>query len=266
VGEEADAAGRDDAPPVAIAVQVPDAVPAMPPPSKLDIPALDVPMADGAAVAKHPVGTSLGAMGDAPGVSGLIPGDAISVAPSGMPVGATGKPGPIPSGEVASSGEIESVPVIWANAALQPKSTASIAAINTRPMIGSFSLRQDVRLALRSQPVAHVQDGGPLPCHLLDFADFVSGLLRSVWPAGRSPHDPHCGKNESPTTRSNKRPRDCAPRLHQTARSQRSLPKGLAIRSDIHCRKAATTKGEFNVQADDDGSGRCAARGRLGSG
>jgi hypothetical protein len=214
VGEEADAAGRDDAPPVAIAVQVPDAVPAMPPPSKLDVPALDVPIADGAAVAKHPVGTPLGAMGDAPNVSGLIPGDAISVAPSGMPVGATGEPGPIPSGEVASSGGMESVPVIWANAALQPKSAASIAAINTRPMMGSVSMRQDVRPALRSQPVALAPDGGPPSRHLLDFADFVSGLLRSVRPAGRSPRDPHCGKNESPATRSNKRRRDGAPCLH----------------------------------------------------
>jgi hypothetical protein len=34
-------------------------------------------------------------------IIGATPGVASSVAPSGMPVGATGEPGPIPSGEVA---------------------------------------------------------------------------------------------------------------------------------------------------------------------
>jgi hypothetical protein len=105
---------------------------------KLDVSALDVPVADGVAVPKHAVGTPPGTMGDEPDVTGLMPGNAISVAPSGIPVGATGEPGPIPSGEVASSGGIEFVPVIWANAALQPKSAASIAAVKTRPIIGSI--------------------------------------------------------------------------------------------------------------------------------
>ena len=68
--------------------------------------------------------------------------------------------------------------------------------------------------ALRPQPVAHVQGGGPLSCRLLDFADFVSGLLRSARQADRSPRDPHCDKNGSPATRSNKRRRDGAPCLH----------------------------------------------------
>lgn len=36
---------------------------------------------------------------------GLTPGVASSVAPIGIPIGATGEPGPMPSGEVIPSGD-----------------------------------------------------------------------------------------------------------------------------------------------------------------
>jgi hypothetical protein len=60
------------------------------------------------------------------------PGDASSVAPMGIPVGGTGKPGAMPSGEVALiAGVGLPIPPTCANAGLQPKSAACIAAINT---------------------------------------------------------------------------------------------------------------------------------------
>jgi hypothetical protein len=80
------------------AVALPTAVP---PPSKLvvdpDIPDVEVPMVEHVAplpgIAMVPV-TPTGA--------GLMPGDAISVEPRGMPVWETAEPAPIPSGEVVA--------------------------------------------------------------------------------------------------------------------------------------------------------------------
>jgi hypothetical protein len=64
--------------------------------------------------------------------AGLTPGDAISVEPSGMPVGETGEPVAVmPSGEVvARLGVGVAIPPTCARAALQTKSAAGIAAIN----------------------------------------------------------------------------------------------------------------------------------------
>jgi hypothetical protein len=54
--------------------------------------------------------------------AGLTPGDASSVAPSGIPVAPTDPPGPMPSGEVTpTEGMAVSGPSTWANAGLQNK-------------------------------------------------------------------------------------------------------------------------------------------------
>jgi hypothetical protein len=63
--------------------------------------------------------------------AGLTPGDAISVEPSGMPVGETAEPVPKPSGEVAARlGVGLAIPLTCAVAALQTKNAGRIAAIN----------------------------------------------------------------------------------------------------------------------------------------
>lgn len=64
--------------------------------------------------------------------AGLTPGDAISVAPSGIPVCGTAKPVPKPSGEVAAiAGVGVAIPLICAMAAaLQATSARRTAAIN----------------------------------------------------------------------------------------------------------------------------------------
>jgi hypothetical protein len=55
--------------------------------------------------------------------SGLTPGDAISVPPSGICVGPTGAPGPLPSGEVMPSEGVGATPT-WANAGPHIKAQA----------------------------------------------------------------------------------------------------------------------------------------------
>lgn len=71
--------------------------------------------------------------------AGLIPGDASSVAPSGMPVGETVEPVPRPSGEVAPMvGVGLAIPPTCAMAALQARTTGMIAAI-IENLIGHFS-------------------------------------------------------------------------------------------------------------------------------
>jgi hypothetical protein len=110
-----------------VAAHVPDAFPTRPPPSKTefepDVLALDVPVLEDIPVVELsvPDGDPKDAsgieaptpehgvlvanpIGDVPDVVGLTPGDASSVAPKGMPVGATGEPGPMPSGDVMPSG------------------------------------------------------------------------------------------------------------------------------------------------------------------
>jgi hypothetical protein len=124
VGDEAIAAGPAKEP-LALAAQSPDALPAIPPPSKSavavpDPPVVELPMpedapADEAPTPKDACGSEPpmpphvvpllveGAMGEVPDIIGLTPGDASSVAPMGILAGATGEPGPTPSGDVMPS-------------------------------------------------------------------------------------------------------------------------------------------------------------------
>jgi hypothetical protein len=112
----------------------------IPPPSKLDAaPNIDdgeVPMVEHVVpllgIAIVPV-ASAGA--------GLTPGDAISVEPSGMPIGETVEPAPMPSGEVAPMvGVGLAIPLVCALAPLQTISAARIAAIHDN-LIGSLPLK-----------------------------------------------------------------------------------------------------------------------------
>jgi hypothetical protein len=79
--------------------------------------------------------------------SGLSPGDAISVAPSGIPVGATVDSGTTPSGEVAPIAGV--VTVICAKEALPPISADNIAAINARDRcrVMEATMRPSVKVA-----------------------------------------------------------------------------------------------------------------------
>jgi hypothetical protein len=163
VGEEADAAGPAKELPAAPA-QVPDAVPAVLPPSnskvELDVPALDVPMPDVVpvlelAAPKDACGIEppmpphvarlliVGGSGDVPDVVGLTPSVGTSVVPRRRPVGGTAEPGPIPSGDVMPSGEGPGalpIPPTCAKAAPQPERTAVIATINKRVIAGFSSI------------------------------------------------------------------------------------------------------------------------------
>ncbi|MEA2942756.1 MAG: hypothetical protein QOD09_3285 [Bradyrhizobium sp.] len=103
---------------------------AIPPPSKL---AVDPNMDDGAVpMVEHVVplvGIAIVPVAS-PG-AGLTPGDAISVEPSGIPVGETTEPVPRPSGEVAPMvGVGLAIPLTCAIATLQTTSAGRIAAIN----------------------------------------------------------------------------------------------------------------------------------------
>jgi hypothetical protein len=57
--------------------------------------------------------------------SGLIPGEASSVDPSGIPVGATDPSALLPSGEVALSEGVVGIVPTWANAGLHSKGNAA---------------------------------------------------------------------------------------------------------------------------------------------
>jgi hypothetical protein len=81
-------------------------------------------------------------IGDAPDVIGLTPGDASSVAPMGMRAGATGEPGPMPSGDLMPRGEAPGemlIPPTCAKAEPQPNTTAAMVAIIKRVTVGSTS-------------------------------------------------------------------------------------------------------------------------------
>jgi hypothetical protein len=147
VGDDADAAGEAR---LAPAVQVPDAVPVVPPSNTVANPVVEEllkPMAEAAPVA--------GAPKDACGIEllkpehtarslverpeGVVPGEVpagtISVAPRGIPVRATGAGEPMPSGEVMPSGEGVGAPPIvptWAIAEPGQSATTSIAAMMNR--------------------------------------------------------------------------------------------------------------------------------------
>ena len=92
-----------------LAAQVPDALPVIPPPSKTAVAVPDAPVIEELPVpadeAPHVVPVLVaGLMGDVPDINGLTAGAASSVEPMGVLVGATGEPGPKPSGDVKPSG------------------------------------------------------------------------------------------------------------------------------------------------------------------
>lgn len=126
-GDEADAAGCNNVllPPPAHA---PDAVPVRPPPSK------------SAAEPDAPDVEHVPPENVVPDTVGLTPGDASSVAPRGMPVAATGEPGPIPSGDVNPSPGAALESPTCAKAGLQTKSVAVIARIKERVSVRFFPL------------------------------------------------------------------------------------------------------------------------------
>jgi len=111
------------APPVPAQALV--APPGMPPPSNRGVAVCDI---------CPPVVEQLMVVGGA----GLVPGAVISVAPSGMPVGATGEPDPMARGDVALSGEVP-IPPTCARVELQPRSAAARVAItNCIFMVSTF--------------------------------------------------------------------------------------------------------------------------------
>jgi hypothetical protein len=128
IADDVDCPDEVDIPDAAVAG---DAVPiAIPPPSKL---AVDPNIEDGAVpIVEHVVllpGIEIVPVAS-PG-AGLTPGDAISVEPSGIPVGETAEPVPIPSGVVvARLGVGLAIPLTCAVAALQRTSAGKTAAIN----------------------------------------------------------------------------------------------------------------------------------------
>jgi hypothetical protein len=143
VGDDADAVGEARLGP---AVQVPDAVPVVPPSKTVANPVV-VPTVEAAPVAgapKEACGIELlkpehtaRSLVERPEgvVPGEVPGGTISVAPRGIPVGATGASVPMPSGEVMPSGEgVGAPPTVptWAIAEAGPSATASIAAMMNR--------------------------------------------------------------------------------------------------------------------------------------
>jgi hypothetical protein len=187
VGDEADAAGAPKDPPAVVA-QVPDAVPAVPPPSNsivetavgaaapavdipvpTDVPVIELVRPDVVPAIEVPVPETVGGLPkevcgieppmpahcvtvpivDVPSI-GLIPGVLSSIAPMGMPVGATGKPGPMPSGEVAPMlGTGLGVPPTCANTGLHAKSAASALTINVLRMTLSFRQKWRPRLGYK---------------------------------------------------------------------------------------------------------------------
>jgi hypothetical protein len=145
VPDVADIPDEDDIPDIAVAPDVAAvagvaAPTAVPPPSKLaadpNIPNGELPKVEHvvllpgiAIVPIEPVGI------------GLTPGDAISVAPIGIPVGETVDPVAMPSGEVAPIvGVGEAIPLTCAMATLLTKSAGSTAAINEY-LMGALRLR-----------------------------------------------------------------------------------------------------------------------------
>jgi hypothetical protein len=130
IADDVDSPGEVDIPDVTAVAGA--AVPTpIPPPSKL---AVDPNIDDGAVpIVEHVVllpGIEIVPVAS-PG-AGLTPGDAISVEPSGIPVGETGEPVvAMPSGEVAARDGVGlAIPLTCAVAAWQTSSAGRIAAIN----------------------------------------------------------------------------------------------------------------------------------------
>jgi hypothetical protein len=132
-----------------IPAQVPEAVPAIPPPSNTELePGIpDVALVDELtdkfpAIELMPAHVArlllvAGLRGDVPEIVGLTPADPNSVVPSGIPVRGTAGAGPIPSGEVMPSGE-GMPPLSWAWAEPHPRKAAASADISKRFMRISF--------------------------------------------------------------------------------------------------------------------------------
>jgi hypothetical protein len=143
-GEVGDVAADDEALLLELVPHVPEVaappgnvpVPApSPPPSKFVLEP-DIPD-DGLPMTKHVVPFPV--IPIVPAGAPLSPGDASSVAPMGIPAGGTGEPAAMPSGEVAPiPGVGLPIPPTCANAGMQPKSAACIAAINTRRIMISI--------------------------------------------------------------------------------------------------------------------------------
>jgi hypothetical protein len=112
-----DSAGIDEPTPP-VPAQPLDAAPAMPPPSNGAAAVCDV----GPPVPEQPM------VPIAEDGAGLVPGVVISVAPSGMPVGATGTPGPMARGDAAPSDD-EPTPPTCAKADAPPRREAARVAI-----------------------------------------------------------------------------------------------------------------------------------------
>jgi hypothetical protein len=110
--------------------------------------------------------------------SGLTPGDAISVEPSGIPVGETDEPDVIPSGEVAPIvGVGAAIPLICAMATLLTNSAGSTAAINEY-LIGMLRLQTaSPRRALTSISFASISLGAKLS----DIGQSLVIALRCRW-------------------------------------------------------------------------------------
>lgn len=120
----------DDVEVPAIAAEAGAAVPGdIPPPSKLEVdPNIDV---GAVPTVEHAVLLGAEIVPVALAGAGLVPGDAISVDPRGMPAGPTVEPVPMPSGEVAPmTGVGLAIPVTCAMAALQTISAGKTTAVN----------------------------------------------------------------------------------------------------------------------------------------
>jgi hypothetical protein len=103
--------------------------------------------------------------------AGLMPGDAISVEPRGMPVGETAEPIPKPSGEVAPMvGVGLAIPVTCAMAALQTKS-AGITAATSENRLDVFGLPAALS---QCAPVSTGFATIPLGARLSDIAQSLS--------------------------------------------------------------------------------------------
>jgi hypothetical protein len=120
VGDEAEAAGCEEVV-LPVVAQVPDAVPGVPPPSKGAFEPLVI------AQGEPPPVTEPGR--ELPNGAGLTPGVVSSVAPSGMPAAPTGEPGPMPSGEVVPSGDVEGMSPPCASAGPQSRESTQITII-----------------------------------------------------------------------------------------------------------------------------------------
>jgi hypothetical protein len=149
-GEVGDVAADDEASDEALLLELVPHVPEVAaPPGNVPVPAPSPPPSkfvlepdipnDGLPMSRHvvPFPVTIVPSPVAPMGIPLSPGDVSSVAPMGIPVGGTGEPAAMPSGEVAPIPGVglpipPPCPPTCANAGMQPKSAACIAAINTR--------------------------------------------------------------------------------------------------------------------------------------